>query len=316
MNINFNQIISTKEAKYWLDSSVDQDVDEIIICSAYIKLNSLEYFYNNFINNKFDGKCKFLARWLASDLIQGASDLECYSFLSERNIPFYIKNDFHGKIYYVSQKGLLMGSPNFTSSGLGLNLKYNDETGVILEESIKNYEYINNIFTNSCLVDFELYKKIKEHINKFPKQINKPIVAWDEQIIQIMQNKKNDEYFSIDEWFFAEGLNEKNSDSLNHDLSLMGIHGNQNQIDVIKKAFVLTKPYQWLKSSLKDNNFKLNFGGLSERLHNKIKNIPPPLRRDVKLLLRNLLSWINDLEIDEITIKQPNISQIICLNVE
>jgi len=316
MKINFNQIISTKDAKDWLESSVDDSVKEVIICSAYIKLNSLEYFYNNFLKNKFIGKCSFLSRWLPGDLAQGSSDLECYTFLAENKIPLYIKNDFHGKIYYISNKGLLMGSPNLTSNGLGLNKNHNDETGVILEESISNYKYIQNIFQNSCRLDDVLFKKIKDFLNETNYSSTNSFISWNEVIHKIISNNQNDNYFSIDEWFFSNGLHGKNKECLNHDYSLMGINNFENKIEILREAFILTKPYQWLIKTLKNNNLKLNFGGLSSKLHDVIHDVPPPLRKDIKILLSNLLSWIRDLQIIEISIEQPNVSQIITLNVE
>lgn len=304
-------MLSTAEAKDWLESSVDNEVDELIICSAYIKNYSLEYFYNRFIENKFNGTCKFLSRWLLNDLIQGSSDLEVYTFLAKRKIPFYIKNDFHGKLYYLSNKGLLMGSPNFTSKGLGLIEEPNDETSVILHESDKNYQYINNIFANATLVSHDLFEEIMDYVKSHPKIENQKY-EWPENIKLKLKND-TDEYFLVDEWFHSSGLNDNNSENITHDISLLGANDIKDNVDELKKLFCRSKPYRWLISNLKKNNFELRYGTLSENLHNTFSDVPPPFRKYVKHLLSNLLAWIRYLDINEIMIEQYNISQLIKL---
>lgn len=58
-------------------------------------------------------------------------------------------------------------------------------------------------------------------------------------------------------------------------------------------------------------NKQIFFGELTQKLHNRTIKDPPPYRRDVKILLANLLSWINLFAKDFIEIERPNYSQII-----
>ena len=53
----------------------------------------------------------------------------------------------------------------------------------------------------------------------------------------------------------------------------------------------------------------LYFGALTEKLHNALVEDPKPYRREVKELLSNLLSWVEELEMEEIVIDRPNYSQ-------
>ena len=46
-----------------------------------------------------------------------------------------------------------------------------------------------------------------------------------------------------------------------------------------------------------------------EKLHNALVEDPKPYRREVKELLSNLLSWVEELEMEEIVIDRPNYSQ-------
>ena len=51
------------------------------------------------------------------------------------------------------------------------------------------------------------------------------------------------------------------------------------------------------------------FGAITEELHNALVSDPKPYRKDVKQLLANLLSMVEELQMDEIMIDKPNFSQ-------
>ena len=55
------------------------------------------------------------------------------------------------------------------------------------------------------------------------------------------------------------------------------------------------------------------FGQLSDELHNALVSEPKPYRRDVKVLLSNLLEWCQKLNLEEVEIDRPNHSQRIRL---
>lgn len=58
------------------------------------------------------------------------------------------------------------------------------------------------------------------------------------------------------------------------------------------------------------------FGALSEMLHNSVISDPKPYRRDIKLMLGNLLRLIDELKMEEVSIDKPNYSQRIRINKE
>ena len=80
----------------------------------------------------------------------------------------------------------------------------------------------------------------------------------------------------------------------------------------IKDAFLRSKAFRWLYQELNATaNKQIFFGELTQKLHNRIIKDPPPYRKDVKILLANLLSWVNVFAKDFIEIERPNYSQII-----
>ena len=84
--------------------------------------------------------------------------------------------------------------------------------------------------------------------------------------------------------------------------------------DEIKKAFRESKCFQWLMKLLSEQEHnELYFGAASAALHSVILNDPRPYRKEVKILLANLLNWISVLDMEEIEIDRPNYSQRIFL---
>ena len=83
--------------------------------------------------------------------------------------------------------------------------------------------------------------------------------------------------------------------------------------DKLKETFRWSNAYLWLLTTLRENEGCLYFGALAERLHNSLVSDPKPFRRDVKVMLANLLTLIEELNMEEIVIDRPNYSQRIQL---
>ena len=64
---------------------------------------------------------------------------------------------------------------------------------------------------------------------------------------------------------------------------------------------------------MKENDGCMYFGAVTEKLHNALVSDPKPYRRDVKIMLSNLLELIDELQMEEIKIDRPNYSQRIQL---
>ena len=81
----------------------------------------------------------------------------------------------------------------------------------------------------------------------------------------------------------------------------------------MKESLRWSNAYLWLLNVLKDHNGCMYFGELSSELHNAVVSDPKPYRKEVKMLLANLLELIQSLEMNEIIIDRPNYSQRIQL---
>lgn len=311
MTSNINSLINTQEAKNWLENAVNFETQSIDFCSAYMKIDSIDYFHKIFKQKKFNGKGRFLARWRLNDLVQGSSDIEVYDCLKNLGYDFYIKLDFHGKIYRVCPGQILMGSSNMTNSGFGLNNNSNDETGTILDVTDKSIRHIDNIFNGATKMNDLLFKKLFIEYSKVEdKSFN---LDWSEAFLEKLSPTRAQSGLLVNECFLCHSpfeLIDNYSNDVAHDISLLCLSSSDlTNIDKIKMKFVESRMYRWLLSNFNIDTNEIYFGKLSEILHNELVDDPRPYRKDVKQLLQNLLTWVIYLKISDFKIDQPNYSQ-------
>lgn len=104
------------------------------------------------------------------------------------------------------------------------------------------------------------------------------------------------------------------SNKIENDFSFLDIEEKVITKTKLKNIFRKSKAFRWLKNVLKaQENQEIYFGQLTALLHNNLVEDPKPYRKDVKLLLQNLLAWTDVLAKDVIEIDQPNHSQRIRL---
>lgn len=310
-----NKILNGLDARQWLKDSVDSNTLSIDLCSSYTKLSSICYFVDSYSLKGFNGNVRLLSRWRAGDLCSGASDISVFDYCKSRGIDFYIKNDFHGKLYQIKPAGILIGSFNLTGSGFGLVESPNDEAGVFIPCSIESTTYIENLFSAAKKVDEELYKNIKDFLDQNSTRVNFDF-DWPKNIKDLLEVPNISDRYLVNEFLYT--YYDHNSPTVSdpdllHDLSLLGLSikdlSNKNVVSIKLKQ---TTAYSWLKQSLLDNGGELYFGTLTEKLHNCLLDDPRPYRKDVKNLLKNLISWIKFFD-NQILIDQPNHSQRIRL---
>jgi len=310
------KILDGSQAQIWLRDVVGMETKQVDFCSAYMKVSSLDYFYSAYKAKGFNGRIRLLARWKANDLIAGASDLEVYEYCRDREVDFFIKEDFHGKIYQSLPGGILIGSFNLTDSGFGLKESPNDEAGVQLPNDEKNSIYIDELFLNSHKVDDILFSRLKEFIQE-NKNANNNNVEWSDEIQSLLAKSSGVSKYLVNEFFYKK-YNPNSlligDQDLTHDLSLLGVDlKDLDSKEIIESRLRCSVPYVWLKNILKENKGEIYFGALSEKLNNCLVDDPRPYRKDVKNLVQNFLSWISHFCSAEISIDQPNHSQRIRL---
>lgn len=312
---SFDLLQDSINSRNWLAKNISKDTELISICSAYLKEDALDFLLSIFIDNAYEGPIRILSRWKPNDLLSGSSDLSAYKLASKYKIPFYIKQNFHGKVYEIKPLGLLVGSANLTNSGFQLNGSGNDEVCVALKNTIENTLFVDNLFKTSILVTDIIFSKIFDDVSNM-KPIEVPDYEWSNSLLNDIAYR-NSAKFLIDEMLHSNGhsflLDIENSDiDILHDLSLLGCNTNSSKND-IETAFLNSISYKWLQETLSKNNDEMRYGTLSAVLHSSLLDEARPYRQDIKNLLSNLLSWCEVFAINTIEITRPRHSQMIKL---
>jgi len=313
---SFDLLKDSFESRKWIANNIPENTELISICSAYLKEDALNFLLKIFSDCSYRGSIRILARWKPHDLLAGSSDLTAYDLALKNNIPFFIKQDFHGKVYEIKPVGLLVGSANLTNSGFQFDGSGNSEVCVALEHSIQNSLFVQNLFDSSLLVNESIFSSIKNELGSM-KLIEFPDYQWSSLLSQDIKYYSKSDKFLTDEMFYSN-VNDffKNINhgdfAITHDLSLLGCTSKscRNEYEI---AFLNSISYKWLISTLKKHYGIMSYGTLTSNLHSSLLDEPSPYRRDVKCLLSNLLSWCGEYSLKQIEISRPRHSPIIKL---
>jgi hypothetical protein len=286
-------------------------VERADICSAYIRSEAFRYFFDDLFEAKT--KIRVLARWTLGDLLAQASDLATYELCRSKNIDFYIKQDFHGKLYDLAPNGVLIGSFNLTNRGFSISREGNDEAGVLIENNKGSRDYFENLFANARLVDDKLFEKLAEFISA-NKDLKLATTSWPDEILELIMPSVSpfDGKILVNACLASNFQDFINSSSAarSHDLSLLSIdEEDATDLSVIRSCFKNSKIFRWFYAALRSQEGEVYFGKATALLHDQLFDDPKPYRQEVKGLLVNLLSWIEGLGLEEIRIDRPNHSQ-------
>ena len=311
--LSFNgQIINAIQAYSWLNSSAKVLNSNASICSAYTKKTILEKIATNL---PFDSNVRVLVRWELNDLVCGASDLDAYLFCKENGWKFYINNNSHVKIYYLTPSGMLLGSANATNSGVGLSNVPNLEAGTVVNAIPENIEFINNLFSRSILMTDDLFEKISKCVSSVERISTHH--SWPESLFQEIKPQVTlDAEFLMSELLRSEGKaiinksKELGPEELT-DLSLLSITDTNYSIDYLALMLKRTHIFIWLNLLIDDLGGEIYFGKLTSELHSALVEDPMPYRSEIKSLVSNIYSWVILLgpKLTGLAVDQPNHSQ-------
>lgn len=279
--------------------------ESFTLISAYCKTPLVEYL-DTFIDRPLVKN--LIVRLKPEDILAGATDLELYPYCKEHGWSMFFRLDLHAKTYIFDNLRCVLGSANATSSGLSIGGIGNYEMAVLNEIDDSDRQQVRNLFRSSVRMTDALYADMKTAISSMESQRTPRASAkWPEEINQFFHPD-----FSL---LFSEDFPScfDPMAATSEDLIFLNTFPGADQ-DEIKKAFRESKCFQWLMKLLSEQEHnEIYFGAASAALHSVILNDPRPYRKEVKILLANLLNWISVLDMEEIGIDRPNYSQRIFL---
>ena len=272
--------------------------ESVQIISAYCKNETFTYL-NNCVSNEVKIK-RLLIRFRMDDILKGSTDFSVIEHAKEEKWKVYIRFDLHAKTYIVDNKRGLVGSANATNSGLSIGKYGNLEMATLIDIESKDISKVDKLFDYAIYVDDILMEKMKSQIKSMKPSQKRLSSNWDESIVS-MFNPHIETLFSYE-------LPEKYDLQKGEYLSFLD-KVYDGDIEKLKEIFRWSNAYLWLLNTLKENNGCLYFGGLTQMLHDVLVSDPKPYRKDVKVMLSNLLDLVEKLCMDDIFIDKPNFSQ-------
>ncbi|MBY0086983.1 phospholipase D-like domain-containing protein [Brevibacillus brevis] len=294
-----DRILHSSDVKRKLEYELRNTNSDVVIVSAFVKVDALKYI-DKLIPATVSSKT-LLVRYRLEDIINGSTDMGIFSFCKCNNWRMYINFDLHSKIMVFDSQRVIIGSANITSSGLGLDRNPNIESIVTIDATASEMRKIGYLIDSSKELSQEMFEKMKEHISKLelPKTLLQNY-QWDNEIQEIFATGV--EFLWTADMIFSHSPQE----ICQHDLELLEISEPYSLSDV-KRKFMRSKPYRWLKVAV--GKEEVYFGELTAKLHDALMDDPKPYRRNVKLLLSDLLKWIEELNVEDIVVDRPNHSQ-------
>jgi hypothetical protein len=283
-------------------SSAEQ---EVIVLSAFIKLDALKWL----VETSKTSNLKIVARWQLSDLVAGASDLECYQLCDEANIPFGISQNLHGKVYIVDSK-IFIGSANLTSKGMSLSHYENDEFGTGFEyghtEKTKVRDYLGTV----NWLDRNTVELMADFLASFESNTDAHASEWPQDIFEKLDPQPIGVWFHDLPMCSPKQLLEQTATAtaIEHDLDCFR-SPNGAEEDELLKGFMSSQICFWLETQLQEFG-ELSFGKVTSLFHDQILDDPMPYRQYIKEGIANLFEWACVCE-SKFEVARPKHSQII-----
>lgn len=297
-------ILFSSEILNAVKKELQNATQSVQIITAYCKESSFLYL-NNCISAEVNEK-KLLVRFRLDDILKGSSDFTILESGLNNGWKVFIRFDLHAKTYIVDNKRGLIGSANTTNSGLNIGNHGNLEMATIVDIEPEDIEKVNRLFNDAILVNEVILDNLKKQFADVKQSDvdNKETHCWNTTITSMFKPHI--------ETLFSYELPDDSSLIEGKYYSFIDVTFDGN-VQKFKEAFRWSKAFMWLISTLKKNDGCLYFGALAEKLHNVLVSDPRPYRRDVKYMLRNLLTLAVNLQIEEIVIDRPNYSQRVSL---
>ena len=313
-NSNRSPILNSVKLQSYFKECLKNCKDEIIVCSAFITMKGIEWFYNNLQNKKIN--CRVISRWDRGDLLSKVSDIEVYNFCKKMGWSFEIIENLHAKFYLMDQKDLISGSLNLTAKGFGLVPISNKEFGNYFEAIDEDLININIFLEDAIKITDEIFNEYKKYLEENKDFVIQQLPELPEKIKNLKEKKLTKLW--VHDFLFNEPENllnnfNENTEDLIHDRSLLNINSQDDlSLETIKLNFVNLDLYKWFIKQIKNkDNKSFSFGELSALIHNSLFDDPKPYRKEIKNLQANFIKFLEILKFENIKIERPKYSQVI-----
>jgi hypothetical protein len=291
-----------------------KESENLKIYAPYIKYDTLNHLLTNVKN------CHSICvRWQVKDLISGASDLEIYQLCKDKNIPLFMNNRLHLKVYLRDYSEVFLTSANISSRALNIpeNQWFNYEVGnIVTNNSLADKAYFSFIEAQSVLITDDVYQSIKlQLVDLAESDGGEEFVISDlnNAVFLISSLPLTDSPELLFRIYFSE-VDFDNS-MLNvaaHDIGLYNIPSGLNELEFFRclKVNFFNHPFVKLLVAKMELKGEMFFGEVKEFIHQNCADVPLPRRWEITENIKTLYAWLVNLSDGSIVVDIPyNYSQ-------
>ena len=299
-------LFNGSELKTALEIEIPKCKNSLILISAFITQAAIDWLT---VHTPENINVHLICRLSLSDITNGATHTSALKQSLDNGWKVSRLPSLHAKIYSIDDNAIYFGSANLTNNGFGINSSGNLEACCKVSCSQNNLAFIDNIIKSSTPVDYSALEKIDLY-TKDKKQISQP-KSWPSDIFPLSKS-----IFVSDFFWFNPHTNEPQSKEKSHDIEILSAKMDLSLKEVATDKFTEIHCVNWLISKLKNEpGCEIYFGKLSSILHDELKDDPAPYRKNVKILIQNLLLYCQMFIPEVIEVSRPNHSQKIKLLV-
>lgn len=296
-------ILNGPSISNWVLENSANSMTRAYVASAYVKEASFMSLLST-LDPKVSEK-KIFVRWQADDLLAGSSDLSIYELSIRNGWQLFINQSLHAKCYLFDDSAIL-GSANLTRNGMsGLPPYGNDELCTEVSDVDAVSSWFADLESNSLRVDDHIFSRIKDYVEEHREEFDSKAFDFLQHPfpLKVSPVKRN---FYVKEMLWSNANNLAfYDDDVQHDLSVIGLKS-LDDMNQVGARFLSGPVFRWLLELVEEEVY---FGELSAHLHNALLDDPAPYRKDVKILLSNLLSWVSVFGKNFFLVDRPNNSQ-------
>lgn len=305
-----SDFLTTAQLSIELQRLAEQAERTVCICSAYCRSAAFREIFSAVSDSVTDRRLLF--RWRFDDLISGASDIEAYYDATRLGWKVYLNFDLHVKCY-LFDKYIVIGSANLTRAGIFSYPGSNIELCAVHETSVEQRMWVDELFGQSILLTDDIVNSIQNDLRYCETDKQYGPESFSGNTIALLEKQLSDLLISIDEFPWThdpesvvcrDEVMVADSDALHDRLLFLG--GQPGEMDILRASFIRSRCFLWLLGSVGQEAY---FGELSHLLHNQVSAVPKSSRKDIKRVLKNLLSWASILAPDILEIDRPSYSQ-------
>lgn len=289
----------------------------MMVISPFIGLEALSRLLQD---TRLCSNLKTLVRWRAEDVRTGVTDIEIYPYLEAHNVPLYMNQDIHLKLYIFESNCALNTSANVTLRGLGYAEKSNVEIGHFVTLGDGDWLRLYALFEQSRRVDNALYTLLKDYRDRcatiqqppYPDLIlpGRSRVYSLSSLPAVESPARLIDLYSSSCWQSADERRR-----YAHDIVGFGMDRNLSrpEFEVALRQAFRTSPFVLEFVAFLKQESELRFGSVASWIHKRCEDVPLPYRWEVKESTRILYNWL-EFFFDEIHWSRPNYSQVINWN--